>query len=1143
MIGPSASTVTGTSLGSDGVRVIRPPGTDLDGFRAPITDPVTGVLARDGLDACLDGAIALAQRSGRCCSVLLFDIDYFKTVNDAYGHARGDAVLRLLAERTRALVRRADFLVRYGGDEFVLVLPHTAALEAMRVASRVVAGVSGEPFPGSPPLSLSVSLGLATFPEDAADGDQLIAVADRRNYLAKRRGRGRAVGDDLTATGGGFHGRLLERDAALAVAQDFLVRLDTRGRGTLRVTGERGAGHSRFLAEVSTLAGMQGYEIHHLGGGHERRADQTGAAERVLVVADTDADGTDVTHLVRDLVVAGGDRVVGLLEAVHDPAGHVEPLPLLGTVVLAPLSASALHVWLRTTLRGEPDPALVEWLSRRSGGLIARTERELMRLADGGHLEQSDHGGWRVSPAVLARADRVRRRLPAPVSALIGRERDIAYVTKELADRRLVTLVGAGGIGKTRLAVAVAGAVAEDFDDGAAFVSLAEATTAALVVSTLAGVLDVTEVPGEPLADTVIRRLRGRALLLVLDNFEQVLSAGPFVASVLAAAPGVRVLATSRERLRLTGEQVYPVPPLPVPDLDYLRPGQEDTAAALATSPALALFVLRATEAAYDLTFSATDLRAAAQLCHRVDGLPLAIELAAANCDTLPPAQILAQLTERSDLPGDGPHDLPTRQRTLRATVEWSFALLDAADQELLTRLAGFAGGCPADAVRAVCLRPEAPAGPVAERLAGLVDRNLIGVQETPDGTRYTMLETIHAYAGERLAAAEANREVYERHAAYFAAFAERAGRELTGAEQVFWYARIGREYLNLRAAYTRTLAGGDLLTAARIVVGIQRYWRGGRHIGEGRDWHHRLLTAAGPPLPELMRGQLVNSAAVLAVMQDDYAAARPWGEESLRLGRRLANSDLTATALNTVGLILKAASEFDSAIACFNECLAILERHGSNEHLVTAAHGNLSEIALIRGDLDTARRHVLLVVNRNRAKGNLRGLALNLALLGKISLRQGDGARARRLLTESWEIGRRIEDIFVAACTAHDLGELAQFEGDPVGAYQQFVTAIRLCREMGDTATMLNALAGIAELLTPADPARAARLVGAIEAIRDRHGVPGLDTQQTKRDATLDRISAVLTQTDLAAAIAAGNAMQLDDAVAEALAMPPPSA
>jgi diguanylate cyclase (GGDEF)-like protein len=1122
---------------------MRPSGTDHGGFRVPITDPVTGALARDGLDACLEGAIAQAQRTGRCCSVFLFDVDHFKTVNDAYGHARGDAVLRLLAERTRGMVRRADLLVRYGGDEFILVLPQTGAREAMLVASRVVAGVSGEPFPGIPPLSLSISLGLATYPDDAVDGDRLVAVADRRNYLAKRRGRGRAVGDDLTATEGAFHGRLLERDAALATAQDFLVRLEAHRHGTLRVAGERGAGHSRFLAEVSTLAGMRGYEVHHLGSGHERRADPTGAAGRVLVVADTDTDGTEVTHLVRDLAAADGRRAVGLLRAVHDPAGQAEPLPLLGTVVLAPLSASALHVWLRSTLRGEPDPALVEWLSRRSGGLIARTERELMRLVDGGHLEQSRDGGWHVSPVTLARADQVRRRLPAAVSALIGRERDTARVTKELAGRRLVTLVGAGGIGKTRLALAVAGAVAEEFDDGAAFVSLAEATTTALVVSALAGMLDVTEVAGEPLVDTVIRQLRELNLLLVLDNFEHVLSAAPFVAGVLAAAPGVRVLATSRERLRLSGEQVYRVPPLPVPDLDYLRPGQEDTAAALATSPALALFLLRATEAAYDLAFDPADLRAAAQLCHRLDGLPLAIELAAANCDTLAPAQILAQLAERPDLPAHGPHDVPARQRTLRATVEWSFALLDAAGQDLLTRLAVFAGGCPAGAVAAVCLRPEAPAGPLAGplagRLAGLVERNLIGVQETPDGPRYTMLETIRAYAGERLAAAETSHEVYRRHAAYFAELAERADRELTGAAQVTWFARVGREYPNLRAAYTRAMADGDIGTAARIVLGINRYWRRGRHIGEARDWHHRLLAAAGPALPDRTRGELALSAAFLAVIQDDYAAARPLGEESLRIGRQLADPDLITGSLNTVGLILKAANELDAAIACFHECIAIQDRRG-DERMVAVARGNLSEIALIQGDLDTARELVLRTVDYNRMTGDLRGLALNLGALGKICLLRGDAAGARRLLTESLEISRQIGDVFVEGCVAHDLGDLAQLEGDPVRAYQQFVIAIRLCREVGETGTVLGALAGIAELLAPADPVRAARLVGAIEAIRDRHGVPGLDTQQSRRRATLDRIRTVLTRAELSAAIAAGNAMQLDETVAEAIAVDP---
>ncbi len=810
----------------------------------------------------------------------------------------------------------------------------------------------------------------------------------------------------------------------------------------------------------------------------------------MLVVADTDADTAEVGGLVRRLAEPGGARVVGLLQAVHDPGGPVPPVPLLGTVVLAPLSGSGLHVWLRSTLRGEPTPELVRWLARRSGGLVARAERELTRLADGGHLEQGGDGGWGLSAAVLARAERARRRLPATVSSLIGRERDTARVVDLVAGRRLVTLTGAGGIGKTRLGLAAANATAEEFADGAVFVSLAEATTTDLVVSTLAGVLEVPEVADEPLSDTVIRALSGLELLLVLDNFEQVLPAGRFVADLLAAAPGVRVLVTSRQRLRLSGEQVYPVPPLPVPDLDRLPDSLEEAAGVLAASPALALFVARAEEAVYGLAFTPADVRAAAQVCCRLDGLPLAIELAAANCDVLPPAQILTQLNQRLDLPAAGPQDLPARQRTLRATMDWSFALLDPDDQNLLTRLAVFAGGCPAEAI------------PLA---------------------------------------APGDDQVPRRHAAYFAAFAERAYHGLANAEGATWYARVSREYLNLRAAYTRAMADGDTPTAARIALGMRRYWRKGWHIREGRQWHHRLLTTTtGRPLPDDVRGWLMESAAFLAVMQDDYPAARPLGEQSLRLGRQLANPDLVARALNTVGLILNATGDLDGARGCFTECVAIQQARGHHDSLLAAARGNLADIAAFDGDLDTAHELCLRTIELNRELGNLRGLAISLAILGNIHLQRGDPAAARPLLTEGMAISRQIGDPTVEGYFTRDFGRLARLEGDPVGAYRQFIAAIRLGHEVGERVVALTTFVDLIDLLSTTDPARAARMLAAAEAIRDHHGMPMTKRERTTRDTTLHRIRTTLTETQLAAALAAGHAMDLDALVADASAVDP---
>jgi diguanylate cyclase (GGDEF)-like protein len=1111
-----------------------------------LADPVTGALTRGGLDSCVDGAIERARLTGGYCSVAVFDVDHFKTVNDAYGHARGDAVLRAIAERTMAALGEADLLVRYGGDEFVLVLPETAAAEAMRIAARLVQRIGGEPIPGNPSLSVSISVGLATYPDDAVDRDGLLEVADRRNYLAKRRGRGRAVGDDLAVGGDARSSRLLERDAALAVAYEFLVRVETEGPGALRVVGERGAGLSRFLAEVGTHAGMRGFAVHRLDGRQNATVDGVrdagGPAERVLVVADTDADVGKVRELMTELAGAGTARVVGLLHAVHDLAGPDTPVPVLDTVVLGPLSAAALHVWLRTTLHGEPTPTLVQWLARRSGGLIARAERELARLADGGHLEQLGGGGWGVSAAVLAGAEQARRRLPAPVSSLVGRERDIARAMQLLAERRLVTLVGAGGIGKTRLALAVAGAMADEFTDGAAFVPLAEATTTDQVVSTLAGVLEISELTDEPLADTVMRAVSGLELLLVLDNLEQVISAGPFVADLLTAAPGVRVLATSRQRLRLSGEQVYPVPPLPVPDVERLPDRPVETAAVLAAAPAVALFVARARDVAYGMTFTPADLRAAAQVCRRLDGLPLAIELAAANCDVLSPARILDQLTEHLELPATGPRDVPARQRTLRATMDWSFALLDSDDRHLMTRLAIFAGGCPAEAIPAVCLPPDTNPAELTKRLAGLVDRNLLGTQDTPDGIRYTMLETIRAYAAERLAAT-ADDGIAQRHAAYFAAFADRAHDGLAGADLPTWHARTTREYLNLRAAYNRAMADGDTVTAAQIVLGVQRHWWRGWHVREGWDWHHRLLTTtAGRPLPDDVRAWVLNSAAFMAVMQDDYAAARPLGEESLRLGHQLADPDLIANTLNVVGLIARATGELDRARACFSECIAIHQAHGGNDRVLGSALGNLAFLLVKEGELDKARDLLVASVELDRRIGSLRGLGISLVGLGSVEVDRGDAAAARPLLTEGLDLSRRIGDVFTEAYSTHVLGRLARLEGDPVTAYRHFSTAIGQSHRLGDRTATFETFTSLVDLLSTVEPARAARILGAVEVARDREGMPMAQYDLRIRDTTLRRIRTVLTESDLATALDAGRAMSLDEAVAAALEVDPAS-
>jgi tetratricopeptide (TPR) repeat protein len=403
------------------------------------------------------------------------------------------------------------------------------------------------------------------------------------------------------------------------------------------------------------------------------------------------------------------------------------------------------------------------------------------------------------------------------------------------------------------------------------------------------------------------------------------------------------------------------------------------------------------------------------------------------------------------------------------------------------------------------------------------------------------MLETIRSYAGERLAATATEDGLAQRHAAYFAAFAESADHGLAGAEGGTWYARVSREYLNLRAAYTRAMADGETPTAARIVLGVNRYWQKGWHIREGREWHSRLLTAAADrPLPDDVRGRLLASAAFLAVKQDDNAAARSLGEESLRLGRHLANPDLIAKALNVVGLVARDTGDVDGARAYFGECVAIQQARGKRDGVLAAALGNLSTMARFAGDLDTARQLFRDNIELTRELGNLRTLSLDLISLGDVCVDCGDAAGARPLLAEAVEICRQTGDICSEAYAAHILGRLARLDGKPVEAYRRFVTAIRQHHGFGDRFAVLYTLSSLIDLLSTVDAARAARMLGAVEAIRDHAGTPMTTHQLGVRDTTLRRVRAVLAEPELAAAVAAGRGMDLDALVAAALDVDP---
>jgi diguanylate cyclase (GGDEF)-like protein len=1124
---------------------------------AGITDPVSGAYSRALLDARLGRDLARARQTSGDFALCLLDIDHFKTVNDAFGHARGDAVLRQVVERVLGLVRGSDALFRFGGDEFVLLLPDTDASSAFDVAERIATGLRQTAFPGDPPLAVSASIGVAAFPTDATDAVGLLAAADRRSYSAKRRGRGCAVADDAGTDLPNQSPRLIERDAALAAAQLFLDQLLAGTSGTFVVRGDRGAGHTRFTAEVAKIAQLQGVRVvapapadcplpAYAAPNRGPRPHGVGVTQppAVLIVADTAGSWSAAIDRVASLVEADASPpAVGLVLAGSGATEEPLPaaMPLLGSADLATFTANAMRVWLRAAVQGEPSAKLVEWVAARGHGLPARAERALARLVARGGLVQAGSGHWTLTDDAAAAA-RPARRLPTVLTDLVGRARECEAVLGLLRSARLVNLVGPGGIGKTRLSLAVAMAAEDEFDDGVTFVPLADATTTPLVASAIAKALGIIEMPGRPIVDTMTEQLADQRMLLVLDNFEQVLVAAPLVAQLLAAAPGLSVLTSSRERLKISREQVYQVPPLTLPSLDQLPVGDLEVARAAASFSALGLFAARARAASYGFRLTGGNVAAVAELCTRLDGLPLAIELAAARCDSFGPEELLAQLGGRLDLLADGPRDVPVRQQTLRAAIDWSVALLDPADDDVFTQLGVFAGGCSLAAAVAVCgsSRPPGTPGDLPTRLSTLVGKSLLRTERGPDGTgRFRMLETTHAYAVERLAANPiASSTLRARHAAYYMSFAEQANEELRGVDRATWIARVETEYANLRAALQWSLDAGDVETAARTALGLYRFWNNGHHVADSRPWLEQILAAPGP-LAEPLRVRVLDNAAWLAVDQGDHEPARQLAAQCLEAALAVGDDRAVAEAIWALGDIESCTGAYNEARAHYQEALRLCRETGDRPGVATAL-GQLAEVDFAVGDLGTAFALASESLQLEREAEHPRGITQALNLLGSILLTKGDPIAARAMLEESLALCHSDRQVVSQAAATLELARVASAEDDQETAAGFAISALGAYRRLGLRMEIAAALELLAQIVVDIRPLVAATLFGAAERLREQHRLPRPPVWQPSWDAAVHRLRQQLADGPCLDAWAAGGATKLDAVVTEALAIDP---
>jgi predicted ATPase len=633
----------------------------------------------------------------------------------------------------------------------------------------------------------------------------------------------------------------------------------------------------------------------------------------------------------------------------------------------------------------------------------------------------------------------------------VGRERELEEVRGLLArqDVRLLTLIGIGGVGKTRLAVAAARAsmTTKSFGDGVAFVGLAPVGDPMLVGSTVARSLGLREVEGRTLLETLQGYLRGKHLLLVLDNFEHVLDAAPEVAALIEACPGLVVLATSRAPLRVRGEQEYAVPPLALPS--STRNPTEDQVLEASSGR---LFLERARTVSPTFAITKENAADVAAICWRLAGLPLALELAAARTRFLDPATLLSRLDRA--LSTTWARDLPERQRTMNAALDWSYGLLSGAERALFLRLSVFVGGFTLEAAEAVGAETvaagEVGAGDVLDLLGRLVEQSLVAVQPgaAGDGVRYWMLEPVRQYAHEKLEESGEAETVGRSHASFFLALAERAYPELMGARQVDWLDRLDRENGNLMAAVSWALEAGEAETGARLGWALWLFWMIRGYQREGRRWMEALLER---DLPPALRAKVLVSVASLAYGYGDYEWCERYSEEGLELSRQLGDTLRVAWA------------EFGLGVA-----------------------------AMSRTDHASATPHLQESLRSFREIGEDFGVARATICLGMVALMRGNLSRATETFEEGLAVARRIGDRTGTCITLYNLAQVSLFRGDHDHATTLFEEGVTLSEQVADRANVAYCLEGLATVAGAQGKAeRSARLFGAAEGLLEVLGAP----------------------------------------------------
>jgi predicted ATPase/class 3 adenylate cyclase len=775
--------------------------------------------------------------------------------------------------------------------------------------------------------------------------------------------------------------------------------------------------------------------------------------------------------------------------------------------------------------------AMTELVRDRLPDGVALLDLGRVRLKD---LARAEHVRQLVHPELpsdfppLRSLESTPNNLPLQVTAFFGRADEIAEVERLLQRHRLVTITGPGGIGKTRLSLQIAANVLDNFPDGAWFVDLAPLADARLVPRAVAQALGLRVDDETRLVESMCAQIADRRLLIVLDNCEHLIDASArLAASMLAHSPGVTLLATSREHLDAPGEKVFPLAPLAA--------GDGDPDAAL--PDAVALFVDRARLKQPDFALTDATRSVARRLCARLDGIPLAIELAAARAGTMPLERMLSRLDDRFRLLAGGSRAALPRQQTLHALIDWSYQLLSIDERALFARLSVFAGGCSAESATAICAGDDLDRDSIGDLLAELARKSLLIASD--GGERYRMLETIHEFASQRLGESALSPVFARSHVEHFCALAEAAESHIESAgDQPQWMARLDADLDNLRAALARALVEpGGGTHALRICSSLYRYWAHRGHAHEGRRWCMKALARDPDAAPTPLHARVMQAAGVLAWREADIAAGRALSERALEIARRCGDRALQGRILSNLGGMAVHQSDPAAARRYLEEAIAI-ERALQHPIYEARCNNNLAALAITQGDYDAAAPPLERALALCREHG-LRFEEANAAShLGFLAQRRGDYRSARVLHARAREIAHEFGVREFELEETRQLGAVALGLGELDVARDHLREALSESREIGnryETAECLDAIAVLAE--ASGAPAVAIEAASAASALREEIATPRAHAEAHRHDALVTACRRALGDAPLRAAIDRGRARSLETAAAAALA------